>query len=72
MGVTHKPMIYDADSGGQTEILCFTMRALEDIGVSACSIEDKSRFEAKQLVWDIAHAELGRHSVVLRQDRRGD
>ena len=41
MEVTQKPLIYDADTGGQPEILRFTVRALEDIGVSACIIEDK-------------------------------
>jgi len=49
MEVTQKPMIYDADTGGQPEILRFTVRALEDIGVSACIIEDKCGLKQNSL-----------------------
>ena len=49
MQVTHKPMIYDADTGGQPEILRFTVRALEDLGVSACIIEDKCGLKQNSL-----------------------
>lgn len=49
MEVTHKPLIYDADTGGQPEILRFTVRALEDIGVSACIIEDKCGLKQNSL-----------------------
>ena len=49
MEVTKKPMIYDADTGGQPEILRFTVRALEDIGVSACIIEDKCGLKQNSL-----------------------
>ena len=49
MEVTHKPMIYDADTGGQPEILRFTVRALEDMGVSACIIEDKCGLKQNSL-----------------------
>ena len=49
MEVTNKPMIYDADTGGQPEILRFTVRALEDLGVSACIIEDKCGLKQNSL-----------------------
>lgn len=49
MEVTKKPMIYDADTGGQPEILRFTVRALEDMGVSACIIEDKCGLKQNSL-----------------------
>ena len=49
MEVTQKPMIYDADTGGQPEILRFTVRALEDLGVSACIIEDKCGLKQNSL-----------------------
>ena len=49
MEVTQKPLIYDADTGGQPEILRFTVRALEDIGVSACIIEDKCGLKQNSL-----------------------
>lgn len=40
--VTTKPIIYDADTGGQTEHFKFTVRTLERLGVSAAIIEDKT------------------------------
>ena len=39
--VTTKPIIYDADTGGQTEHFTFTVKTLERLGVSAAIIEDK-------------------------------
>lgn len=39
--VTTKPIIYDADTGGQPEHFKFTVRTLERLGVSAAIIEDK-------------------------------
>jgi phosphoenolpyruvate phosphomutase len=38
---TTKPIIYDGDSGGQSEHFAFTVKALERVGVSAIIIEDK-------------------------------
>lgn len=32
--VTSKPMIYDGDTGGKPEIFRFTVRMLENLGVS--------------------------------------
>ena len=40
--VTHKPLIYDADTGGKVEHFVFTVRTLERLGVSAVVIEDKT------------------------------
>ena len=40
--VTTKPIIYDADTGGQVEHFKFTVRTLERLGVSAAIIEDKT------------------------------
>lgn len=39
--VTTKPIIYDADTGGQPEHFSYTIRNLERLGVSAAIIEDK-------------------------------
>jgi phosphoenolpyruvate phosphomutase / 2-hydroxyethylphosphonate cytidylyltransferase len=39
--VTTKPIIYDADTGGQIEHFKFTVRTLERLGISAAVIEDK-------------------------------
>ena len=41
MDVTSKPVVFDADNGGQIEHLPFLVRSLERSGVSAIIIEDK-------------------------------
>ena len=41
MDVTSKPLVFDADNGGQIEHLPFLVRSLERSGVSAIIIEDK-------------------------------
>jgi phosphoenolpyruvate phosphomutase len=41
MEVTTKPIIFDADTGGQPEHFAFIMRTLERVGVSAAIVEDK-------------------------------
>lgn len=47
--VTTKPVIYDADTGGQTEHFKFTVRTLERLGVSAVIIEDKTGLKKNSL-----------------------
>jgi len=47
--VTTKPMIYDADTGGQPEHFVFTVRTLERLGVSAVVIEDKKGLKKNSL-----------------------
>lgn len=46
---THLPLIYDGDTGGSKEIFYYTVRDLEDIGVSACIIEDKTGLKQNSL-----------------------
>ena len=41
MDVTSKPLVFDADNGGQIEHLTFLIRSLERSGVSAIIMEDK-------------------------------
>jgi len=41
MDVTTKPLLFDADNGGQLEHLTFLVRSLERSGVSAIILEDK-------------------------------
>lgn len=41
MDVTSKPLVFDADNGGQLEHLPYLVRSLERSGVSAIIIEDK-------------------------------
>jgi phosphoenolpyruvate phosphomutase len=47
--VTTKPIIYDADTGGQTEHFQFTVKTLERLGVSAAIIEDKTGLKKNSL-----------------------
>ena len=50
LSVTSKPMIYDGDTGGHhPEVFKFTVRALEELGVSACIIEDKAGLKQNSL-----------------------
>ena len=47
---SYLPLIYDADTGGPNkEIFAFTVRDLEDLGVSACIIEDKTGLKQNSL-----------------------
>ncbi|MCI5131566.1 MAG: phosphoenolpyruvate phosphomutase, partial [Candidatus Electrothrix sp. EH2] len=48
--VTTKPIIYDADTGGQTEHFIFTVKTLERLGVSAAIIEDKTGLKKNSLL----------------------
>ena len=41
--ITTKPVVYDGDSGGNSEQFAFLVRSLERLGVSAVVIGDKSR-----------------------------
>ena len=41
LDVTTKPVVFDADNGGQLEHLAFLVRSLERSGVSAINMEDK-------------------------------
>lgn len=47
--VTTKPIIYDADTGGQAEHFQFTVRTLERLGISAVIIEDKTGLKKNSL-----------------------
>ena len=47
--VTTKPIIYDADTGGQIEHFKFTVRTMERLGISAIIIEDKTGLKRNSL-----------------------
>lgn len=49
MEVTTKPIIFDGDTGGQTEHFVYTVRSLERMGVSAVIIEDKTGLKKNSL-----------------------
>lgn len=48
--VTTKPIIFDADTGGQIEHFEFTVRTLERLGISAAIIEDKTGLKRNSLL----------------------
>ena len=48
--VTTKPMIFDGDTGGKTEIFNFTVKSLERTGISAVVIEDKIGLKKNSLL----------------------
>lgn len=48
--VTTKPIIFDADTGGQPEHFVFTVKTLERLGVSAAIIEDKTGLKKNSLL----------------------
>tara|TARA_Y100000816_G_C26102822_1_gene584995 strand:+ start:1633 stop:2928 length:1296 start_codon:yes stop_codon:yes gene_type:complete len=52
MDVTSKPLIFDADNGGQLEHLPFLVRSLERSGVSAIMMEDKVGLKRNSLFND--------------------
>ena len=47
--ITTKPLIFDADTGGQVEHFCLNVRSLERLGVSAVIIEDKTGLKKNSL-----------------------
>ncbi|MFV0364818.1 MAG: phosphoenolpyruvate mutase [Suipraeoptans sp.] len=49
MEVTTKPIIFDGDTGGQTEHFIYTVRTLERMGVSMIIIEDKTGLKKNSL-----------------------
>jgi len=52
MDVTTKPLVFDADNGGQLEHLAFLIKSLERSGVSAIIIEDKIGLKKNSLFAD--------------------
>lgn len=47
---TTLPMIYDADTGGHIEHLTHNIRQMENMGISACIIEDKNGLKRNSLL----------------------
>jgi phosphoenolpyruvate mutase len=71
--VTTKPIIYDADTGGQTEHFTFTVKTLERLGVSAAIIEDKTGLKKNSLFGnDVAQTQdsIENFSAKIRAGKR--
>ena len=76
--VTSKPVVYDADNGGNIEHLKFVTRRLEKLGVSAIVIEDKIGIKKNSLFKDQSKTKLdsvagfSKKIKVIRQNRISD
>lgn len=55
--VTTKPIIFDADTGGEPEHLYYTLKSLQSLGVSAVIIEDKTGLKRNSLFGNDVHQE---------------
>jgi cytidyltransferase-like protein len=64
--VTTKPIIYDGDTGGQSEHFVFTVRTLERLGVSAVIIEDKTGLKKNSLFGNDVEQNTRFNSCILR------
>lgn len=56
LSVTTKPIIFDADTGGRNEHLPYTIKALENAGISAIIIEDKIGLKKNSLFQNQSNA----------------
>ena len=76
--VTSKPVVYDADNGGNIEHLKFVTRRLEKLGVSAIVIEDKIGIKKNSLFKDQSKTKLdsvagfSKKIKIIRQNRISD
>jgi len=71
MEVSQKPMIYDGDTGGAPELFAFTVRRLEQLGVSAAIIEDKTGLKQNSLFGTDVKQELEDIDMFCEKIRAG-
>jgi phosphonopyruvate decarboxylase len=71
LDVTSKPLIYDADTGGHPQIFAFTVRSLEQMGASACIIEDKTGLKQNSLFGTSRKQELDDIDAFCEKIRAG-
>jgi len=67
MDVTTKPLVFDADNGGQLEHLPFLVRSLERSGVSAIIIEDKVGLKKNSLFKDQANTKQDKPELFAKK-----
>ncbi len=70
LDVTSKPLIFDADNGGQFEHLSFLIRSLERNGVSAIIMEDKIGLKKNSLFADQKDAKQDSPKAFAKKIRR--
>ncbi len=67
MNATTKPLVFDADNGGQLEHLPFLVRSLERSGASAIIIEDKVGLKKNSLFKDQAGAKQDKPELFAKK-----
>ena len=67
MDVTTKPLVFDADNGGQIEHLSFLVRSLERSGVSAIIMEDKVGLKKNSLFKNQKDTKLDKPSLFAKK-----
>ena len=70
MDVTTKPLVFDADNGGQLEHLSFLVRSLERSGVSAIIMEDKIGLKKNSLFKNQAGTKQDKPEVFAKKIKK--
>ena len=70
MDVTTKPLVFDADNGGQVEHLSFLVRSLERSGVSAIIMEDKIGLKKNSLFKDQAGTKQDKPNLFAKKIKK--
>jgi len=70
MDVTSKPLVFDADNGGQLEHLPFLIRSLERAGVSAIIMEDKIGLKKNSLFQNQSDAKQDKPQIFAKKIKK--
>lgn len=70
MDVTTKPLVFDADNGGQIEHISFLVRSLERSGVSAIIIEDKVGLKKNSLFKNQTGAKQDKPNIFAKKIKK--
>ena len=70
MDVTTKPLVFDADNGGQIEHLSFLVRSLERSGVSAMIIEDKVGLKKNSLFKNQSNTKQDKPNIFAKKIKK--
>ena len=70
MDVTAKPLVFDADNGGQIEHLPFLVRSLERSGASAIIMEDKVGLKKNSLFKDQSGAKQDKPQLFAKKIKK--
>jgi phosphoenolpyruvate phosphomutase len=70
MDVTTKPLVFDADNGGQLEHISFLIRSLERSGVSAIIIEDKIGLKKNSLFKNQTGAKQDKPNIFAKKIKK--